>query len=174
MSVCFVAERERKKKSPSPQSRYFHVLYDRSVFKLASKAVQQWFFSCFLFPLALSLENQQRAAAMSRAPPPPKPPAKGGPPPPPPGPKGGKGPPPPPPGPASSGAAPAPKPKALLNSIEGFKKGGLKKVDKSEIKDSSAPVLKAEKKGPGGAMGGPPMGMPMMLPKKGAGALLFR
>jgi hypothetical protein len=58
----------------------------------------------------------------------------------------------------------------LLNSIEGFKKGGLKKVDKSEIRDNSAPILKVDKK-PGGPGG--PMGMPMMLPaKKGpAGAI---
>eukprot|EP01122_Echinamoeba_exundans_P001531 TRINITY_DN11568_c0_g1_i1.p1 TRINITY_DN11568_c0_g1~~TRINITY_DN11568_c0_g1_i1.p1 ORF type:complete len:515 (+),score=175.66 TRINITY_DN11568_c0_g1_i1:296-1840(+) len=112
---------------------------------------------------------------------PPRPPAGGAPPPPPPGPKGGAAPPPPPP-PPGGGAGPKPPPpppvsksskssapaddydvpppsgerNALLGSIQGFKKGGLKKT---VTVDKSAPVLTADKGGGGGGGRGkmPPM-----------------
>jgi hypothetical protein len=83
------------------------------------------------------------------APAPPPPPAAGGPPPPPP-PAGGPPPPPPPSsGPARGGAA---DPRSgLLNAIEGFSKGKLKKAS---TVDKSAPVTSAEKASSGGGGGG--------------------
>ncbi|ELR13587.1 uncharacterized protein ACA1_024150 [Acanthamoeba castellanii str. Neff] len=82
------------------------------------------------------------------APAPPPPPAAGGAPPPPPA----GGPPPPPPpsaGPARGGAA---DPRAgLLNAIEGFSKGKLKKA---QTVDKSGPVTTAEKASSGGGGGG--------------------
>lgn len=90
-------------------------------------------------------------------PPPGGPPMMGGGPPPPPagGPPPPPGGPPPPPAPAAKvgGAAPAAGRGALLSSIEGFSKGGLKKA---KTVDKSAPILKTEKTPPGG--GGGPMG----------------
>jgi len=84
---------------------------------------------------------------MSKAPPPPG------------GPKG-----PPPGGPPPSATKPAPK--ALLGSIEGFKKGGLKKA---VTNDRSSPILKTEKTPPGGGMPMPGGGMPKGKPAAGGG-----
>ncbi|XP_052780068.1 PX domain-containing protein kinase-like protein isoform X2 [Mya arenaria] len=91
--------------------------------------------------------TQAPSAPSSAAPPAPPPPGAGAPTPPaapPPPPPGGTAPPPPPPGPApTQGGAPPPPPPssegrgALLSSISGFSKGGLKKavtVDKSAPK----------------------------------------
>lgn len=106
-------------------------------------------------------------APVGGAPPPPPPGPKGGAPPPPPPPSGGGGPKPPPPPPVSKSSKsskkdddyPAPESSgernALLGSIQGFKKGGLKKT---VTVDKSAPVLTAEKGGGGGGRGKmPPM-----------------
>jgi hypothetical protein len=81
---------------------------------------------------------------MSKPPPPPKAPPKA-----PPAPKA------PAPG---GGGEPKAQPKALLGSIEGFKKGGLKKV---QTVDKSGPLLEKPKNGGGG---GGPLNIPMAAP----------